>query len=168
MNKLITILLVSFFTELSYSQTDLNQGPIYAVQANDSIKVKGYKNVIYGGLGTALFYLPAYLYYERKLSDHFLGSRFSSFITLGTGIASHWEGESSFVSAKFGLLLGQKKAHLETALGLSYFYVGDFSPDTPPVAISIGYRANKPGKRYVFRTGVSWPEAVYVSWGISF
>jgi hypothetical protein len=169
MNKVLTILLVTFFTELSYSQSDLNQGSTNAIQANDSIKdLKKYKNVLYGGLGTALLYFPAYLYYERKLSDHFLGSRFSSFITLGTGIAAHWEGESSFVSAKFGLLLGQKKAHLETALGLSYFYVGDFSPDTPPVAISIGYRANKPGKRYVFRTGISWPEAVYVSWGISF
>ena len=170
MKKIFTLLLVSLFTVFSYSQTNLNQKPSSALQANDSTKdLNRNKNVLYGGVGTALFYFPAYIYYERKMSDHFLGSRFSSFLTLGTGIGAHWEGSSQFVAAKFGLLLGQKKAHLETALGLSYFYAGDFKSDyLPPVAISIGYRANKPGKRYVFRTGVSWPEAVYVSWGFSF
>ena len=35
MNKVMIVLLLSFFNKLSYSQTDINQGPIYAVQAND-------------------------------------------------------------------------------------------------------------------------------------
>jgi hypothetical protein len=125
------------------------------------------KNLIYGGLGTGGIYFPAYLYYERHLNEQFLDTKFSSFVTVGTGIAAHWDGASTYATAKFGLLLGQQKAHLETALGLSYFYSGDFT-GTIPLAASIGYRANKPGKNYVFRTGVSWPEAIYVSWGFRF
>ena len=125
------------------------------------------KNLIYGGFGTGGIYFPAHLYYERHLQTQFLNTKFSSFITVGTGIAAHWDGASNYASAKFGLLLGQQKAHLETAFGISYFYLGDFT-GTIPLAASIGYRANKPGKNYVFRTGVSWPEAVYVSWGFRF
>jgi hypothetical protein len=125
------------------------------------------KNLIYGGLGTGGIYFPAYVYYERQLQDHFLNSKFSSFVTVGTGAAAHWDGASNYAAAKFGLLLGEQKAHLETAIGVSYFYLGDFT-GTLPLAASVGYRANKPGKNYVFRTGVSWPEAVYVSWGFRF
>lgn len=126
------------------------------------------KNLLYGGIGVGGIYFPAYIYYERQLQEHFLNSKFSSFVTVGTGAAAHWEGSSYYVAAKFGLLLGQQKAKLETALGVNYFYLGDLTDETLPLAASIGYRANKPGKNYVFRTGVSWPEAVYVSWGFRF
>lgn len=126
------------------------------------------KNLLYGGIGVGGIYFPAYIYYERQLQEHFLNSKLSSFVTVGTGAAVHWEGSSYYVAAKFGLLLGQQKAKLETALGVNYFYLGDLTDETLPLAASIGYRANKPGKNYVFRTGVSWPEAVYVSWGFRF
>ncbi len=135
---------------------------------NDSTHINLDKNCMYGGIGFLLLYAPAYIYYERKLQDSFLKTRFSSFITVGAGIAAHWEGSSPYISAKYGLLLGKNKAHLETALGLSYFYSGDLQGSIPPVAISIGYRAHKPGEKYVFRTGVSWPESIYASWGFSF
>jgi hypothetical protein len=169
MKIIITIFLACFFELVSYAQTYDSDGVLSSVNSRDSIKDnKNYKNVLQGGIGSALLYFPAYIYYERKLQDHFLGSRFSSFLTLGTGIAAHWEGESAYTSMKFGLLLGQKKAHLETAVGISYFYFGDLKDEVAPFAITIGYRANAPGKRFVFRTGVSWPEAVYVSWGVRF
>lgn len=68
------------------------------------------KNLLYGGIGVGGIYFPAYIYYERQLQEHFLNSKFSSFVTVGTGAAPHWEGSSYYVAAKFGLLLGQQKA----------------------------------------------------------
>ncbi|MGJ8661126.1 MAG: hypothetical protein ACSHXL_03745 [Bacteroidota bacterium] len=35
-------------------------------------------------------------------------------------------------------------------------------------SVSVGYRSQKPQKNYVFRTGIGWPEAIYVGWGFSF
>ena len=151
-------LLLTFATLLLFS--NLNAQNLQASEQNN-------KNLIYGGIGVGGIYFPAYIYYERRLQEHFLDSKFSSFVTVGSGAAAHWDGASNYAAAKFGLLLGEQKAHLETAIGVSYFFLGDFT-GTLPLAASIGYRANKPGKNYVFRTGVSWPEAIYVSWGFRF
>ena len=154
----VKTLLLSFTLLLTFNKMH--------AQTYDSIG-RSNKNLIYGGVGFGGLYFPAFVFYERQLQDHFLNTKFSSFVTVGTGAAAHWEGASTFATAKFGLLLGQQKAHLETAIGVNYFYKGDFT-GTLPLAASIGYRANEPGKNYVFRTGVAWPEAIYVSWGFRF
>jgi hypothetical protein len=142
----------------------------YLVDLNEqeSAQFSESRNLFYGGIGTALLYFPAYIYYERKLNKPILGPRLSTFASVGTGIAAHWEGQSAYISSKFGLLIGKSKAHLETSIGLSYFYKGDLQNSTPPIAFSIGYRAQKPDNKHMFRTGVSWPEAIYLGWGFSF
>jgi len=33
---------------------------------------------------------------------------------------------------------------------------------------SIGYRMQKPNGHFIFRTGVGWPEALYIDLGVSF
>ena len=135
---------------------------------DDSVQIISQKNLFYGGIGSVLLYSPAYVYYERQLKEGFLKSKFSSFVTVGTGAAAHWEGASQYVALRFGLLLGENKHHLETSFGTSYFYHGDMQDAIVPISFTVGYRKMIPGQHYVFRTGVGWPESIYVSWGLRF
>jgi hypothetical protein len=138
------------------------------VLTRDTVKINSQKNLFYGGVGTALLYFPAYIYYERQLQEGLFTSKFSSFVTVGTGTAAHWEGASQYLALRFGLLLGERKHRLETSFGTSYFYHGDMKDAIIPISFTVGYRSMMPFQRFVFRTGVGWPESLYVSWGVRF
>lgn len=135
---------------------------------DENVQLISYKNLVYGGIGSVLLYSPAYVYYERQLQERFLKSKFSSFVTVGTGAAAHWEGASEYFALRFGLLLGENTHHLETSLGTSYFYHGDMQDAIIPISFTVGYRKMIPRQNFVFRTGIGWPESLYVSWGLRF
>jgi len=160
--SLLFICFISLLTEVSA------QSNIEETLTRDSVKISSQKNLLYGGIGTALLYFPAYIYYERQLQEGLLRSKFSSFMTVGTGAAAHWEGASQYVALRFGLLLGERKHRLETSFGASYFYHGDMKDAIIPISFTIGYRSMMPFRRFVFRTGIGWPESLYVSWGVRF
>ncbi len=168
--KFILIFAFEFISlsKINAQYSSSNHNNLLGFNEKDNAQIEERRNLFYGGIGTALLYFPAYIYYERKLNKPILGPRLSTFASVGTGIAAHWEGQSAYISSKFGLLIGKSKAHLETSIGLSYFYKGDLQNSTPPIAFSIGYRAQKPDNKHMFRTGVSWPEAIYLGWGFSF
>ena len=154
---------------------------------------KLYNNAIYASVGIGGLWLPGTIYYERMLKQQMWDRGISSFAKVGTGSVAHWEGHSEYVLAQYGMLTGIKKSHFEASIGLVYFYRGDMynGPQTSsstyyyedgsvmnveektPIAPfewlsgSIGYRLQKPGGHSVFRTGLGFPEAVYVSWGFS-
>ncbi len=131
----------------------------------DSSKVKMYNNSLIASGGLGFIYGSATLYYERMFQGNFLGPKISTFIVAGIGVNSYWEGGGSFFLLRYGILTGKKKHHLESSAGAVYYYTGwvRMSP-----SISIGYRFQKPRSHFIFRTGVGWPEAVYVSCGVSF
>lgn len=135
----------------------------------DSIKPKMLKNSInlsLGPGGIVILYVPAGLFYERMFQGERFLPKLTKFVDVGVGAAGYWEGESAFVFSRYGILTGHNKYHLEATLGAVGYLNGDIIGVLP--AASIGMRSQKPNSHYVFRAGVGIPEAIYVSWGVSF
>ena len=122
-------------------------------------------NAIYGNIGVGGLWFTATAYYERMLPRDPQKTKLSTFIKVGLGTVGYWEGESTYIQGQFGILTGVKKHHLEASAG----YVKSLNDfDLFPVAATLGYRIQKPNGHFIFRTGVGWPEAVYVGLGGSF
>ena len=136
---------------------------------SDSIMPKMLNNSInlsIGPGGIVAFYVPAGIFYERMFQGERFLPNLTKFVDVGVGAVGYWEGESAFVFSRYGILTGHKKYHLEATLGAVGYLNGDIVGVLP--AASIGMRRQKPNSHYVFRTGVGIPEAIYVSWGVSF
>ena len=131
----------------------------------NSIETKMFNNAIYGNVGFGGLYFSATAYYERMFQRNAQKSKISTFVKAGYGGAAYWEGESTYILGQFGILTGVRKNHLEVSAGLVKFLDDYFSS---PLSGSIGYRFQKPGGHFIFRTGVGWPEALYVGLGVSF
>jgi hypothetical protein len=67
-------------------------------------------------------------------------------------------------------LTGSGKNHFEFSLGVCGFYErGGYSEENYILPSgSIGYRFQKPNRRFFFRTGVGFPDALYISVGTRF
>jgi len=101
----------------------------------------------------------------------------------GSGVTSFFSTTELKLTSYYttlGVLVGKRNSHLEFTLGTVYFdgeetttsHLGptvntedyqDFD-----LVISLGYRFQKPGGQFVFRTGAGWPELLYISLGFCF
>lgn len=148
--SLITLLLL-FSASYSYAQEENAQG----AGLN--------KNAIYGSVGIAGLYFTATGYYERILTQ---GGGISSFLRAGVGGYATWGDGGEYVLGQLGILTGRKAHHFEAGAGVYAALSGDLQ-GTLPLTASLGYRIQKPGGNFIFRTGASWPEAVYVGIGFA-
>jgi len=155
----ITTALIIVFNSLVQAQAE----------RKDSLKAdlnKNSLNLSLGPGGIIMLFIPAHVSYERLFQGKIFGSRNSTIVDLGVGVAAHWEGESTFIINRFGILTGSGRRHFEAKAGVCYFWKGDLQGLFP--SASIGYRKQKPGSHFIFRTGIGFPDALYVSWGFSF
>lgn len=133
------------------------------------------KNAVQGTLGT----LPGFWgvingNYERLISEKKKGLFKSYWFRAGAGLYVEWGGEGGhFVTGLTGLT-GSNKNHLELNVGLAllfpnfpYEYAGPHPIRVNPAGV-IGYRFQKPQGKFVFRFGVGYPEAWYLSLGLVF
>ena len=111
--------------------------------------------------------LSASLSYESLFQGKVFGSRNSTIVDYGLGGLAHWDGASPFINSRFGILTGRGRRHFEAKVGACFFFAGDMQNMLLPSG-SIGYRKQKPGSHFIFRTGIGFPDALYVSWGVSF
>jgi hypothetical protein len=152
-----TILLITITTLLSSTSIVYSQ--------KESIKDTGfYKNAIYGNVGIGGLYFTATGYYERMMTQN---SKVLSFVKVGFGGYSTWGDEGNYILGQFGVLSGANKHHLELGAGPRYVINGGLQGYLP-FAATIGWRIQEPGGNFIFRMGVSWPEAVYIGLGFSF
>lgn len=135
----------------------------------DSAKLKMFNNAIYGSVGSLIgYYNNANIYYERMFQRNSYKSKIATFVKAGYGgWLSPWGGEGSYLLGQYGILTGVKKHHLEVSAGLIKFFSGSEKIETL-LSGSIGYRTQKPDGHFIFRTGVSWPETLYLGFGVSF
>lgn len=127
----------------------------------DTVQPNSYKNSLILSLGSAFIVaLQASLYYERTLTQD---SRGQTFMNAGIGGLTSYGGEGFFLTAKYGLLAGKNKHHLETSIGAVGFFIG--SDRALQLAANLGYRNQIPGGSSMFRAGVGYPEFVYLSFG---
>jgi len=137
-------------------------------EKKDSLKINLNKNSINLSLGPGgilLAFLPAHVSYERLFQGKIFGSRNSAILDLGVGGALIWDSESQFIINRFGILTGSGHRHFEAKAGVCFSW-GSHQGLFP--SASIGYRKQKPGSHFIFRTGIGFPDALYVSWGFSF
>lgn len=137
----------------------------------DSIESKMFNNAIYGSIGFNMeiigdAWLTGNVYYERMFQRNAQKSKVSTFLKAGLGSMAYWEGTSSYVIAQYGVLTGIEKHHLEASGGFVFSLDKDY--DIFPLSGSVGYRMQKPTGHFIFRTGVGWPEALYIGIGASF
>jgi hypothetical protein len=137
----------------------------------DSVELKMFNNAIYGSVGISMeligeSWFTGTTYYERMLPRNALKSNISSFVKVGFGGMAGWEFTSPFVLGQFGLLTGVKKHHFEVSAGMVKSLDKNYDFFSP--SGSIGYRIQKPNGHFIFRTGLGWPEALYLGLGASF
>ncbi len=134
-------------------------------EKTDSIKINLNQNSINFSYGIA----SAHLSYEKlyKGKGNVFGGRNSTIVDFGLGGVAHWEGYSPYIISRYGILTGSGSRHFEAKAGACFFWAGDAQGILLPSA-SIGYRKQKPGSRFIFRTGIGFPDLLYVSWGVSF
>jgi hypothetical protein len=133
------------------------------------------KNVIYGTLGIDYweFYGTLMGNYERmifQLPKSFVNS---VWVRVGAGPWAWWTGEGINYVSTLSVLTGRKSAHLEIGSGLLITYNSDHNSYHPLInnsylAGNLGFRYQKPGGNFVFRTGMGWPEFMYLSLGVCF
>lgn len=126
-------------------------------------------NAVYGVFGTMVLYISGTVFYERTIRR----AQNWPMVVFGRagygGYRAFLTDPGSYILVECGILTGAGKSHLEASLGMSYFGpnedlgVGNFTP-----ALSFGYRRQWPGDEYVFRTGIGWPETLYIGFGFAF
>ena len=128
-------------------------------------------NAIFGDIGINLevvgdAWFTGTVFYERMFKLKANKTDISTFARVGFGGMAYWGGDATFAIAQVGILTGAKNNHLEASLGVTSLLNESYK--IFPISTSIGYRRQKPGGHFIFRTGVAWPEALYIGIGTSF
>lgn len=159
-----------------------------AQEKNNAPKSHNAKNDLYLSLGFGGVTVAANLNYERKLWTPNYKVLASVWIKANGGVWAIWDSYGSqFALAGVGLT-GQKNHHIEYSLGaVSMYdkagydsglsnYNGGYYSSKPTKAeytdlmlyAALGYRYQKPGSGFLFRTGFGFPEMFYMSFGYGF
>lgn len=159
------------------------------VSAQDSLKIQP-KNVFYINAGSFGLWFTASANIERQLFSTDKKFYINYYLRAAGGVFETWGIEGPYGSLSLQAIYGAKNSHLELGIGLgamydkanykisvsnaNYPYSGS-SPeptkysfvDVVP-ALLIGYRYQRPQGGFVFRTGVGFPDGVYLSVGLAF
>lgn len=124
------------------------------------------KNALYGSFGVSKFFTVT-AFYERILTQK---KGPSTFLKVGNGTYGGYAESGKYILLHYGILTGIKKHHLEISAGVNHFYSekDNRSQSNTPFSGTIGWRLQKPGKHFVLRSGISWPEGLYFGLGRSF
>jgi len=123
------------------------------------------RNVIHGSLGVGPVFSATVFYEHIFLQPE--NSRMAVFARGGYGVMAVLLADNSrYVLAQGGIITGKKNSHFEAALGACYLFDNNLEGYAP--ALSAGYRLQKPGGHFMFRTGLGFPEDLYVGIGVSF
>jgi hypothetical protein len=166
--KFCTVVLLVFIAYSSFGQTTEKKffNP-------DDRKNTFYGTIAGGGAADAMF--STSWNYERFLTSDTLIKPFIK-LTYG-GSARLFREPTRYVCLQYGRLYGANRHHFEYTAGLSLHRINSGSSwsNTPSriktvlhPAVNIGYRAQRPHRRTIFRCGVGYPEIVYTSIGMHF
>ena len=155
---------------------------------NSSVNNPASKNAVYGSVGFGGLYLIVNANYERliSISDKKSLRQVSARLALGKwalwadsgssyllGVNSVWGRNNNHFEAMIGAVaLFEKSSYKISVSNANYPYPGydrvptrlEYTMFLP--AAGIGYRFQRPDGKFISRTGIGWPEALYVSFGI--
>lgn len=138
-----------------------------------------YKNSIQASAGMIPFWGAAQVSYERILVNY--NSKIIYAFGLGAtyGTWFEWTGGGPYVAISAKTLLFRGNHHFEATIGQSALIEtkhededeNNKNPWEAPyfrATISGGYRYQKPDGRLIIRTGIGYPEAIYLGVGLAF
>ena len=142
------------------------------------------KNVVYFSAGSVLVYSSFNLNYDYRIIQSETGFFKNYYATIEAGIFNSNSGfapgpTSGGFTTGIGLigLTGKGNRHFETSLGLSLNIETEIEGDSPNgiakkvtfvlPELSLGYRYQK-ANNFMFRTGIGYPQTVYIGAGYSF
>jgi len=151
MKALTGLLLSTLFISPAFSQDTEEPAPIN-------------KNSVQGTTGTMLVFFTANVNYERMVKE--LPKSYLS-VKAGFGGYASWNSSGQTYSLSLVHLAGKKNNHLESGAGLIYLHEKGWESQLWP-DLHIGYRYQKPDGELLFRTGLGFPEGLYLGAGFAF
>jgi hypothetical protein len=130
-------------------------------------------NTIHGSLGTLLLIGGSNIFYDRFLGDNTKHKNLATFVRIGyqrSSVSTDFSGgisKGNGLILEAGMLTGRNFSHFEAALGATYLDNFNNKKYFLP-AFSLAYRGQKPGNSFMFRTGVGFPEYIFIGLGFSF
>jgi hypothetical protein len=155
---------------------------------NDTINRKIQSNTINFSAGFYPIWGVLSFNYERKIKEMHTGFFKTYYIKGSGGKWSTFGGDGIHTGIGLSGLTGRKSNHFEMHIGITSIIQTeryhrekdnpDNFPNQQPVLLknyigfwpagTLGYRFQKPGKPFLFRTGIGFPEAVYLGLGMAF
>ena len=126
------------------------------------------KNAIYASAGFVPIWGAININYERMLINSPEKFLKSWWFRIGGGKWATWGIEGPHFVSTITALTGSKNNHLELSAGITILNDNYDNENSAYPAGNIGYRFQKPGGHFIFRTGMSFPETLYLSLGTSF
>jgi hypothetical protein len=119
------------------------------------------------------FYFSLLGNYERMIVMLPKSFVHSFWFRVGAGPWAGWGPTGMNYVSTLSALMGRGAAHFEIGSGVLFSYWSDEKEFHPIVndryiAGFLGFRYQKPGGSFVFRTGLGWPEGIYLSLGYCF
>jgi hypothetical protein len=163
--KILFLLLNVLFISAAYSQNN------EAATNSPSLK----KNVVYGTIGYGIT-IVANGNYERKLFESTEKKLINSiWWKVGYGVWVDFDlDDGSNITTGFTALTGSKKGHIELNFGFTHFLGEEttalFASSYQEYSLvgALGFRYQKPNGGFVFRTGIGYPDSLYLSFGFAF
>jgi len=139
-------------------------------QSNDFKKNGSFtgKNIIHVSLAPDIAYNAATIFFDRIISQN---ENLATFVRVGYGgWAKLLVGAGTQTLVQGGIILGSNNRRFEAALGVAIQNEenNNIKESNTIPSISLGLRSQKPGKRFVFRAGIGYPEGIYVGVGHAF
>ncbi|HLF34947.1 MAG TPA: hypothetical protein VI583_11960 [Cyclobacteriaceae bacterium] len=137
---------------------------------NDSIQRRNSsKNSIHGTAGIST-YLVYHINYERRIfsfPDNAVNS-INLMIGYGNFLSLNGSGDMVLISSNF--IMARSKHHFEIDAGIDYrFNMQAFIPgESVWPLFNLGYRYQKDKGGLLFRTGIGWPDGLFLGLGFTF
>lgn len=151
---IVSLIFLSFFNPKIIAQEQ--QSKIFSIN----------RNSIYSNLGFGFLSLSATVYYDGLSKKY---EYFTTFYKIGIGASTTFFDGEFHLLGQYGILTGCKNHHLELGIGPNLQLVNILTGKPYlPITSTVGWRVQKPEGNFIFRTGLSWPEGIYLGFGYSF
>ena len=126
------------------------------------------RSTIHISLAPDVAYNAATIFYDHIITHN---GKLATFARVGYGgWAKLLIGAGTQTFAQGGIIVGTNKKKFEASAGVAFQNekTDDITKSSTVPAVSLGIRSQKPGKHFVFRAGLGYPEGIYVGLGHSF
>lgn len=126
------------------------------------------KSDIFTGIGIMPMFGHVSINYEFFYSEHPNKTFKRRGLKFGAGVYQYYDDGSLNVILSYMCFTGDKNNHFELGLGVAYLHFLSRSIKYVVPAPCIGYRYQKPDGKFIFRTGIGFPELAYLGIGYAF